>query len=46
MARKHQLTTCDAAYVDLAKQLKLPLASRDKDMLRAATAEGISVISA
>jgi predicted nucleic acid-binding protein len=45
LATKHQLTSYDVAYLDLAKRLSLPLATRDGDLERAAVAEGIKVLS-
>lgn len=41
---KHQLTSYDAAYLELALRLKLPLASVDKALVRAARAEGVTVL--
>jgi predicted nucleic acid-binding protein len=40
----HGLTAYDVAYLDLAKRLSLPLATRDDDLKRAALAEGLQVI--
>jgi predicted nucleic acid-binding protein len=45
LARKHDLTTYDATYLDLARRKKLPLATLDKALQRAAAAEGIEVLS-
>jgi len=36
LARKHQLSTYDAAYLDLAMRKGLPLATQDKALIRAA----------
>jgi predicted nucleic acid-binding protein len=44
IAIAHQLTAYDAAYLDLAKRLSLPLATRDVDLRRAALNEGIQVL--
>jgi predicted nucleic acid-binding protein len=43
-ATMHQLTSYDVAYLDLAKRLSLPLATRDGDLARAAVSEGIEVL--
>ena len=42
LAEKHGLTAYDAAYLELAMRLSLPLASLDKPLLKAATAEGVA----
>jgi predicted nucleic acid-binding protein len=44
LATAHQLTAYDVAYLDLAKRLSLPLATRDNDLKAAAIAEGIQTI--
>jgi len=44
IATKYRLTAYDAAYLDLAMRLALPLATRDRDLLRAATAESIEIL--
>jgi predicted nucleic acid-binding protein len=44
LARKHDLTTYDAAYLNLAFRDKLPLATNDKDLRKAAIAEGVPII--
>ncbi len=36
LCRAHHLTTYDAAYLDLAMRLQLPLATLDKDLRKAA----------
>jgi predicted nucleic acid-binding protein len=41
---KHQLTSYDAAYLELALRLKLPIATIDKALIRAARAEGVTVL--
>ena len=45
LACTYELTAYDVAYLDLAKRLSLPLATRDDDLRRAAMAEGIEVLS-
>jgi predicted nucleic acid-binding protein len=40
----HRLTSYDAAYLDLALQTQLPLASLDDDLRAAATQLGISIL--
>lgn len=40
LARKYDLTVYDAAYLALALRLKIPLATRDKGLLRAARSAG------
>jgi predicted nucleic acid-binding protein len=44
LARRHDLTCYDAAYLDLAVSRALPLATRDKALARAARDEGILVL--
>ena len=44
LARRHHLTAYDAAYLELAKRRKLPLATLDKDLLRAAPLEGVALV--
>jgi predicted nucleic acid-binding protein len=44
LAAAHQLTAYDAAYLDLAKRLSLPLAMRDDGLRRAALDEGIQIL--
>jgi len=46
LAIKHGLTVHDAAYLDLARLRRLPLATLDKDLRRAAQAEGVKVLPA
>jgi predicted nucleic acid-binding protein len=41
LARKHQLTFYDAAYLELAARERLPLATLDKQLAGAARLEGI-----
>lgn len=45
LAREHKLSVYDAAYLQLAKQEKLPLATLDHDLLRAAVAEGVEIVA-
>lgn len=42
---KHGLTIYDAAYLELALRLGLPLASIDNALIRAARAEGVTVLA-
>jgi predicted nucleic acid-binding protein len=42
-ASRHRLTAYDTAYLDLAKQLALPLATLDDDLKKAAIAEGLNI---
>jgi predicted nucleic acid-binding protein len=44
LSLKHHLTPYDAAYLDLALDEAMPLASLDKDLRRAAVAEGVPVL--
>ena len=44
LARNHDLTVYDAAYLELADRQGLPLATLDADLVRAARAEGIALI--
>lgn len=44
LAAAHQITAYDAAYLDLAKRLSLPLATRDANLRRAALNEGLQVL--
>lgn len=44
LARELSLTVYDAAYLDLALRTKLPLATRDKALIAAATTRGVVVI--
>lgn len=45
LAQRHDLTTYDATYLDLAIRKAIPLATLDKALQRAAAAEGIEVLS-
>jgi len=44
LAEKHRLTAYDAAYLELAMRVALPLATLDGALIRAAKAEGVSLI--
>ena len=44
LARKWNLSAYDAAYLDLALRRRLPLATTDDDLRKAATAVGIHVL--
>ncbi len=44
LARRHGLTVYDAAYLDVAIQRRIPLATRDRALARAARAAGVAVI--
>jgi predicted nucleic acid-binding protein len=44
LAEAHRLTTYDAAYLELAQRLELPLASLDQELRKAATAIGVPLV--
>jgi predicted nucleic acid-binding protein len=44
LARMHNLTVYDAVYLDLALRFAVPLATRDKDLQRAAVEIGAQLI--
>ncbi len=44
LARRYKLTVYDAAYLDIAARRDLPLATRDKDLRRAARAAKVTLI--
>lgn len=46
LAERHRLTLYDATYLELAVRRRLPLASLDQELLRAATAEGVATLPA
>jgi len=46
LARRHQLTFYDAAYLELAQREGIPLATFDKELVTAARAEGVPLILA
>ena len=43
LAQAHGLTNYDAAYLALALQFKLPLATSDSDLLRAMASTGVKI---
>lgn len=43
LAKKHQLSTYDAAYLELAMRRKLPIASLDTALVNAAEKEGVDL---
>jgi predicted nucleic acid-binding protein len=44
LARRHQLTVYDAAYLELALREAVPLATLDQALAAAAQAEGVSLV--
>jgi predicted nucleic acid-binding protein len=46
LARRRKLTVYDAAYLELAKREALPLATLDRDLEKAAVAEGVTLFGA
>jgi predicted nucleic acid-binding protein len=44
LGRRHHLSSYDAAYLELAMRLGLPLATLDRSLRKAAQAEGILVL--
>jgi predicted nucleic acid-binding protein len=44
LAERHGLTSYDAAYLELAIRLNLPLATLDADLRKAALAEGVPLV--
>jgi predicted nucleic acid-binding protein len=44
LARQHRLTVYDASYLELARRDRLPLATLDTDLARAARAEDLALI--
>ena len=44
LSERHRLTLYDAAYLELALRRRLPLASLDAELRRAAQAEGVVVV--
>jgi predicted nucleic acid-binding protein len=46
LAREERLTAYDAAYLELAMRLGLPLASKDRDLCDAAERVGVAVVRA
>ena len=45
LAGRHKLTAYDASYLDLAIRRKLPLATSDNALVRAADAAGVDLVS-
>jgi len=43
LAREHRLTLYDAAYLELAERRKLPLATLDADLAKAAKRQGVAL---
>ena len=46
LAQRHRLTFYDAAYLELAQRERIPLATLDQAIARAAIAEGVPLIGA
>ena len=44
LAQRRQLTVYDAAYLELALRLRLPLATLDRELIAAAKAEGCALL--
>ena len=44
-AKRHRLTTYDAAYLELAIRLEAPLATLDQDLARAARKAGVTLFA-
>lgn len=44
LAQRHNLTFYDAAYLELARREKIPLATLDRALARAAEAEGVQLV--
>jgi predicted nucleic acid-binding protein len=45
LARSQRLSVYDAAYLELAQRERVPLATLDEDLKRAATSEGVALLS-
>ena len=45
LAEQHRLTAYDAAYLELAQRLNLPLATFDKELVAAAQAAGVALLT-
>ena len=45
LARRYRLSAYDAAYLELALRLGLPLATLDADLVKAATTAGLSIFA-
>jgi predicted nucleic acid-binding protein len=46
LSRRHGLTAYDASYLELALRTGLPLATRDQELIAAARAEGVPLLTA
>ncbi|MEL6736626.1 MAG: type II toxin-antitoxin system VapC family toxin, partial [Pseudomonadota bacterium] len=46
LAERHRLSVYDACYLELAKRKSLPLATLDKNLIRAAHEAGVQVFEA
>jgi predicted nucleic acid-binding protein len=46
LARTHRLSVYDAAYLELAQRERLPLATLDADLRKAAVREGVAIAAA
>ena len=46
LARRHRLTFYDAAYLELARRLALPLATLDKELKAGALADNVPLVTA
>lgn len=44
LAERHRLSVYDAAYLELAQRRKLPLATLDRDLVKACRALGLAVL--
>ncbi len=44
LAERHRLTLYDAAYLELAQRRKLPLATLDRDLIKAGKALGMTLL--
>lgn len=44
LAEQHRLTAYDAAYLELARRVRLPLATLDRDLRTAALASGVELV--
>lgn len=45
LAQTHNLTSYDAAFLELANRLELPLATNDKQLVRAAAECGVKLLT-
>jgi predicted nucleic acid-binding protein len=45
LAREHRLTSYDTAFLELANRLQLPLATSDKELIRAAPECGVQLLT-